>query len=134
MSVKAAEKTRASILGTLLAMITVIIALMMPKQKALDLLSILLAFIAGINLGFAFSDGRRRELIFEIANILVIFLLVCLALWVTPVFLAIGYFAHGVWDVLHHPHFIQTRVVEGYPLACLLYDWIVAGFIFIWIL
>ncbi|MBI3597405.1 MAG: hypothetical protein HY203_09660 [Nitrospirae bacterium] len=123
---------RASILGVVLAVATIVIASFLSKPHALDLFAILLAFIAAVYLGFVLLDGHRREVVIEIVVIALFFVLAILGLWVTPYFLVIGYFAHGLWDVLHHPRAVQTKVVLWWPPFCLVYDWIVGGFIFWW--
>lgn len=121
---------RASIFGIFLAAAAILIATLFPKQKALDLFALLLVLIAAVYLGFALLDGRRRELSIEIVSMTFIFFLSALGLWVTPIFLVIGYVAHGLWDILHHPKGIQTKVVRWWPPFCVMIDWIVAGFIF----
>ena len=49
-------------------------------------------------------------------------------------FLAAGYFAHGLWDLAHHPHGVQTRVRSWYIPACVVYDWLVAAFVVAYLL
>ncbi len=100
---------------------------------ALELLVILLAVIALIYLGFALMDGRKREIMIEISGIIFFLALAILGLWMSPNFLIAGYLAHGVWDIIHNPKIIQTEVVEWYKVLCLVYDWIIAVFILLWL-
>jgi hypothetical protein len=123
------KNSKGSIIGLVLAAPIVGIALLMPKQKAVDFLALAYALIVGVYLGFVLLDGRRRELLFEIAAIAAFTPLAFLGLWVSPYFLAAGYFAHGSWDILHHPRLVRTRVFSLWPPLCLVVDWIVAGFI-----
>ncbi len=104
-----------------------------PKQKVLELLVILLTVIASIYLGFAIADGRKREIILEILGMFFFLALAVLGLWISPNFLVAGYLAHGVWDIIHNPKIIQTEVVEWYKVLCLVYDWVIAVFILLWV-
>ena len=123
---------KAAVAGIVLSVVTIGIATLFPKSKTLDVFAILLAFIVAIYLGFALLDGHRREILVEIVISVFFFVLAILGLWVAPFFLVIGYFAHGIWDVLHHQKAIQTKMVSWWPFFCLFYDWTVGGFIFFW--
>jgi len=124
---------RELILGIVLALLSIFFILMFPKQKMLELLSILLAVIASIYVGFALSDGRKREILIEISGMFFFLVLAIFGLWVSPYFLISGYLFHGVWDVIHNHKIIQTEVVEWYRILCLVYDWVIAIFIFLWL-
>ncbi len=121
------------IVGTISSLLTISFFLMFPKQRVLELLVILLAVIASIYLGFALIDGRRREIMIEISGMFFFLALAVFGLWFSPIFLIAGYLAHGVWDIIHNPKIIQTEVVEWYKVLCLVYDWIIAGFILLWV-
>jgi hypothetical protein len=46
---------------------------------------------------------------------------------------AIGLVLHGVWDALHHPRAVTTRVPAWYPPLCAVYDWVLAAiFVLCW--
>ncbi len=111
---------------------TLAAVVMLPKQMGLELLSLLLTFIAGVYGGFALLDARKREFAIELLGILVTFALAAAALWASPVYLAAGYIFHGLWDVLHHPKGIQTVIPCGYAPFCLIFDIPVGLFIFFW--
>lgn len=124
---------REFIVGVVLALLTISFILMFPKQKILELLVILLAVIASIYLGFALSDGRKREIMIEISGMFFFLALAIFGLWISPYFLIAGYLIHGVWDVIHNHKIIQTEVVEWYKILCLVYDWVIAIFILLWL-
>lgn len=124
--------TKALIIGSVGAVATIIIAILIPKSMALELLFAILVAIAFVYFGFVLMDGRAREMLFEFENIALTLTLAFLGLWVAPVWLAAGYLAHGLWDVVHHPRGIQTKMPQWYVPFCLVYDWIVAGFIILW--
>lgn len=57
---------------------------------------------------------------------------ILLGLLFSPYFLALGYFGHGIWDLVHHPKLVQTRVPQSYIYLCSIYDWVVGIFIIVW--
>lgn len=117
------------IVGTLA---TIGVALFLPKPMALEFLSIVLGGIAFVYFGFVLMDGRVREMLFEFGNITLTLTFAFLGLWIAPYWLAAGYFIHGIWDAIHHLGGVQTKIPRWYIPFCLLYDWLVAGFIIIW--
>ena len=125
----AAKALTAGLIG---AIVTVVVASLLPKPKALELLSAVLVGIAAVYLGFVLLDGRRREMLIEFGNIGLTIALALLGLWVAPAWLAAGYFAHGLWDAVHHPRGVQTKIPHWYVPFCLIYDWIVGGFVLLW--
>ncbi|HBG75152.1 MAG: hypothetical protein A2X25_13110 [Chloroflexi bacterium GWB2_49_20] len=127
-----AHALRGLIIGIVGAVATVMIASLLPKPMALELLSIVLGGIAFVYFGFVLMDGRKREMFIEFGNIGLTIALALLGLWVAPYWLAAGYLAHGLWDALHHPRGIQTNIPRWYIPFCLTYDWVVAGFILLW--
>ncbi len=123
---------KALIAGFLAGTATITFALLIPKSSALELLTAVLWSIAAVYFGFVLIDGRRRELLIEIGNMVLTIALALLGLWVAPYWLALGYFAHGLWDAFHHPRLIQTKIPRWYVPFCMLYDWMIAGFILLW--
>lgn len=89
----------------------------------------ILGAAAGVYVGFAVSDGRARELRVEAAVAVVFIIVASTGALMSPLLLAIGYVAHGVWDLLHHPKAVKTKVAAWWPPACLIYDWVISGFI-----
>lgn len=122
---------RGLIIGFIWAVITIAFDALLPKQYGFDFLAILLACIAGVYLGFAIADGKMRGLLVQGVNIFFIIALILVSLLIHPYFLAAGYFAHGIWDMVHHSRvgLVRTKVPELYIHACMLYDWIIGAFI-----
>jgi hypothetical protein len=127
------QRTREVLLGILFGALAIGFALFLNNAQKLDFFALLLTFIAGVYLGFALLDSRPRYLVIEIVAILIFAVFSLLGLWVAPIFLGIGYFAHGIWDFLHHSK-IQTRIADWWPPFCVATDWIIAGYILIWLL
>lgn len=123
-------------LGVAIALLlaTLLPAVLLRRPVALELLAIVFFGIAAVYFGFAVSDGRWREGIIQVCAMSVFFALTFLGLWLAPLFLAAGYFGHGVWDAIHHPkiRLIKTTVPEWYVYGCIFYDWVVGGFVLFW--
>ena len=117
-----------------LATITSLTGYILPLYKALDLYGILLVLNVGAYLGFAITDGRRDKIVLEGMVALGFGMLVLVGMWRWPWLIAAGFFLHAVWDLLHHPLKLGARVRRGYATACLLYDVLVGGFIYLHLL
>lgn len=119
----------ASLAGAFLAGMTVSLIMGLSRSRACGLLAILLAGMATVYLGAALSTGRRERMLMEglVAGVFVTF--ATLGVWGSPVFLVVGYLAHGLWDLAHHRSRIPTRIVAWWPPFCLVYDWVIAGVI-----
>lgn len=122
----------AFLLAVALVIPTLAAAVWLPKQPALELLALFLAFIAGIYGGFVLLDMRKREFVLENIGWLITFALAAAGLWVSPMYLAAGYIFHAAWDALHHPRGIQTIIPRGYAPFCLMVDVPVGVFILLW--
>ena len=132
---------RGAALGVLLFLITVLIAFLLPSAWALDAFAALLGFIGAIYVGMAVAQGKQVVFQFVVA---VGFLFTgLLGLWLSPWILVAGYFAHGLWDWLHHPnhlfsarkktaHKMSVKLTKWYAPFCLVYDWLVGFAIAIW--
>ncbi|MDH5445208.1 MAG: hypothetical protein OEY52_06585 [Gammaproteobacteria bacterium] len=113
--------------------VTCLFIYVLPYGRALDFIGLLLGVIAAIYIGFAISDGRKHVLLLECAVAAVFILLALLGMWGKPVWLVIGYFAHGAWDLIHHPGKLGTKVRKWYPPACVVYDWVVGLYLLYWL-
>lgn len=122
------------IAGLFLGLVAVSVGLILPSEMEREFFAMLLFGIATIYLGFAVADGRPREIAIEVTVIVVFGLLALGGLWFAPVLLVIGYFAHGIWDVVHHPHGVQTSIRRWYPPFCLVVDWVISVYLLGWLL
>ena len=116
---------RLILLAVGLSALTIAATLLSPRAASLPVLAVLLGFIAGIYLGFALLDGRRRYVAIESGFIAVIVSLASLGLLASPLFLGAGYILHGVWDAMHHEaRGVATRIVRFWPpfVPCTIYS------------
>jgi hypothetical protein len=101
--------------------------------------ALFLIAIAGFYLAFAAYFGDEGAWGFETGGVIA-FAVLGLAGVRVPVLLVIGYFLHGLWDMVHefHAHgggdlFGAQRMTEvplAYGFFCAAYDWCMAGYFF----
>lgn len=87
-----------------------------------------LVVAALIYVGLALPTGDGRWLILETAGVAIFGGVAWFGL-VRPGWLAIGWMAHVIWDVGLHLDRAQSVVGTWYPLACIGFDLIVAGYL-----
>lgn len=116
------------VIGISLAMASVVILSFFSYEKKNEILSSLLAGIAGIYVGFALMDGRTEQIIIESIVTVLFIVITLLSRWRSTYILGAGYILHGIWDYLHHS-WISTEVMNGYPTFCSVYDIIIGIYI-----
>lgn len=108
------------------------IALFLGDSEAFQFIAVLLGFVGGVYLGFGVASGSVSELLLEFTVAGAFMLVAAVALWVeSPVVLAAGYAAHGLWDLVHHPRAVTTPVRGWYPPFCVLFDVVMTGYVLI---
>jgi hypothetical protein len=111
---------------------TLLIPMLLPADDALGFLAILLGEIGAVYLGFVLMDGRSREFRIEYAGIVVFTAMAAAALAMrAPALLAAGYFAHGLWDIVHGPRGIHTHTPRWYAPLCVGFDAVVGAYLLI---
>ena len=115
------------------SLLIMLVLAILPRALAFDSVAALLSVIAAIYIGFALQDGRTEVLITEVAVAAVFVGLALAGLWVSPYLWVAGLFLHGVWDWQHHPGGVQTAMPAWYPPICVVVDWLLAGFLLIWL-
>lgn len=118
---------KATLAGAFLAGCTVSLTMGLPQSKAFVLLAIVLGALAGVYVGAALATGRTVHRAVEGVAASVFVTLAALGVWRNPLFLVVGYLAHGLWDLAHHRSDLTTKVVAWWPPLCLVYDWVIAG-------
>jgi hypothetical protein len=96
---------------------------------AFDLLSLILAFTGGIYYGVALREGSRRRLLGETLAGGGLTILAALALWWNPIFLAVGFAAHGLWNLAHHTGAIKHGIRHWFPPMHAAWEWAIAALV-----
>jgi len=96
---------------------------------ALDLLTLILAFAGGIYFGAALRDGSRGRLVGEALAGGLMVLVAALALWWSPLWLALGFGVHGVWNLAHHTGHAKNGVRPWFPPTYAAWEWVVAAMV-----
>ncbi len=96
---------------------------------AFDLLALLLAFTGGIYYGAALNGGSRGRVVFEGAFAALLIGFGLLSLFWTPLWMALGFILHGVWDLVHHTGGVGHGVRRWFPPFCAAWDWAIAGMV-----
>jgi hypothetical protein len=122
----------ALVAGVIFAGVTLVIPSLLSRDTAFGLLAILLGMIASVYLGYALADGRLRAFQVEYVGMVVFAALATIALARgSAVLLALGYFGHGLWDLIHHRRGVDTRMPWWYVPLCLSYDAVVAIYVLV---
>lgn len=125
-------KWRPLLAGVFWAGVTVGVSILyLTPRQSVELHALVLVLAASIYLGAALSENAAREVQQERAQAAVFYAFTLAGLWVSPGWLAAGYVLHVVWDLLHHPEHVRTKIVDWVPPLCLTYDLIVAVYIFV---
>ena len=123
------EKLFQLILGAVLALLFILFARTRGPQREPLIYSIGLIVAAFLYVAFSFTGATTEWFIIELIGLVVFTLIAVLGLRVSPWFLVIGWASHVWWDVLLHFVREQPFVPDWYPLACISFDLIVAGYI-----
>ena len=115
------------------SLLIMLVHILLPRTYAFDLTALLLTVVAAIYIGFALNDGRPKYVVTEVAAASVFILFAVGGLWLNPYLWPLGLALHGVWDLLHHEHGVQTRVPRWYPPICVVVDGLLALFLVLWL-
>lgn len=105
----------------------------LPRRPVLYFLAVFLGATAASYAGAALA-GRRstRAAKIEAAVFAAVFAAALAGLLVSPRWIAVGYAAHGLWDLLHLSHNLGVEVAKWFPPVCLAFDLVVAAFILVY--
>lgn len=100
------------------------------ERYSIELLACFLALTACVYPGALLAQSAPTPVAAaELAIGAGVFVCAVLALTVSPLWLVVGYVAHGGWDWLHHSGHVKTQVAQWFPPACALYDFAIAFFV-----
>lgn len=117
------------LLGTVLAILTIFIFRMMDQKRERFNYAIALVIAALIYVGFSLFADDPRWISLELVGLAIYFIFALLGLKYSPWLLAVGWAAHIVWDIGLHTSPAISFVPEWYPLLCVAYDIVIAGYI-----
>ena len=103
-------------------------------EKQTQVLSVGLLIVALIYVGFAFLWGDLQWVLIESVGVVIYGAFCYLAVSKSAYWLAVGWAAHSAWDVVLHLFGPGHHVVpEWYAVACISFDFLVAGYVFYFI-
>jgi hypothetical protein len=118
---------KAFVIGLLLGLLFILVVHSVPPQPARQIIALFLAFTACSYAGALLAqDVAPPFALLELAVSAVVFAMAVVGLRASTTSLAAGYALHGVWDLLHRPQAIPTRVASWFPPACAAFDFVVA--------
>lgn len=118
------------IIGLVLAAIFLVSARRLGAVQEMRVIGFALIIAALIYVGFSLVWGDTIWLYIELGGVLVYGLFVWMALRYSPIWLAIGWGLHPLWDLALHLFGPGHAVVPAwYAMACLSFDLLVAGYV-----
>lgn len=117
------------ILGVVLAFLFVAFARTRGPRREPFIYSVGLIVAALLYVGFSLAGASSQWFMIELIGLVVFSLIAVLGLRVSLWFLTIGWVLHVSWDVLLHLMKEQPFVPNWYPVVCISFDLIVAGYI-----
>lgn len=117
-------------LGIVLGTLTCAVLSVLPVEYTLESLALILAAVSAVYFGTALAENKQETVVLETLVTLTFIALALLGLLYSQLFLALGYFLHGLWGYLPHSWQVGATVRSTwYPLFCMGYDWPIAAFI-----
>ena len=118
---------KAFVIGIVVGLLFILLVHTIPPQPARQIIALVLAFAACSYVGALLAQEVAPPFgLAELAIAGVVLALAVVGLRASTTSLAAGYALHGVWDLLHHPRAVPTRVARWFPPACAAFDFVVA--------
>ena len=118
------------LIGMVACGVFIVVARSLGQQRELRLYAIGLVIAALIYVGFtAQGVAPPGWLALELAGLLVFTLCAWLGLKVSALILALAWAAHAAWDVILNKLLDVAFVPDWYPLVCVGFDLLLAGYI-----
>ncbi len=92
-----------------------------------------MAATAAFYFGSALPSGNLNILLLEIAISGTLFCLALAGQWKSLKFTAAAFVAHGIWDLLHVTKGLGANAGTNFPVLCVAYDWVIAGYLWWWL-
>jgi hypothetical protein len=119
--------------GLAMALANIAITWRLPQQKAADVYNLIMAATAAFYFGSALPTGNVHTLLLEISVSVPLLFLVLAGQWKSLTFTAVAFLAHGMWDLLHVTEGMGANAGTNFPVLCVAYDWVIAGYLWWWL-
>jgi hypothetical protein len=119
--------------GIAAALANIAITWRLPPQRAAEFYNLFMAATAAFYFGSALSSGNLNTLMLEIAVSGTLFCLALAGQWKALKFTAAAFVAHGIWDLLHVTAGMGANAGASFPVLCVAYDWLIAGYLWWWL-
>jgi len=123
------EKLFQLILGVVLALLFVSFARTRGPRREPFIYSIGLIVAALFYVAFSFTGATTQWFMIELIGLAVFTFIAVLGLKVSLWFSVLGWASHVSWDVFLHLVREQVFVPDWYPVSCISFDLVVAGYI-----
>ena len=115
--------------GIAIALANIALTWRLPARKAAEFYTLFMAATAAVYIGSALAPGNTNTLALETALSAVLFSLALAGQWSSLRFTAAAYLAHGAWDLLHVTMGMGANAGTIFPVVCVAYDWLIAGYL-----
>lgn len=120
------------IFGVALATTFLVSTHFLAGTNQLEVFALFLALTASVYGGSALTPAGTAYSAIELPFVFLVFVSAVAGLLLSPIWISIGYFGHGGWDLLHHYRKIKTPIIPAFPPICAVFDTAVGGFVLLW--
>ena len=113
----------AIIIGISSSLLLILIFAFLKQFEKSIIYGLTLSAIGFLYVGFTWSNFS--ELILTAIQALIFLMIAYYGIKKNILFLAIGFFAHGLWDIAYTHFYASTLIPPNYDLFCLTFDFIV---------
>jgi hypothetical protein len=117
------------LIGVIACAVFIVVARTLKPERELRLYAVGLVIAALIYVGFTAQGATPAWLVLELAGLLVFTLLAWLGLKISALILAFAWAAHVAWDLALHKLLDVAFVPDWYPVVCVGFDLLLAGYI-----
>jgi hypothetical protein len=115
--------------GIVAALVNIAITSRLPAKKAAEFFNLFMAATAAVYIGSALAAGSANTLVLETVLSAALFALALAGQWSSLKFTALAFLAHGAWDLLHVTVGMGANAGANFPVVCVAYDWLIAGYL-----
>ena len=115
--------------GIAAALVNIAITSRLPAKKAAEFYNLFMAATAAVYIGSALAAGSANTLVLETVLSAGLFALALAGQWSSLKFTALAFLAHGAWDLLHVTRGMGASAGPDFPVVCVAYDWLIAGYL-----